>query len=55
MSAADTEQEEDAIGNYPENLQNTDTFAEMEEAAENLSDASDALGEAVEYIEAAIK
>ena len=52
-SACDREQ--DALVNYPENLQSTEKYETMESAAENLTEAVDKINEAKECIEAAVK
>ena len=47
------DKEQDAIDNYPENLQSTDVYGAMENAVENLEDALERLDEAKNMIEAA--
>ncbi len=48
------DKEENCVDNYPENLQNTETYENMEAAVENLNDALDKLDEAKDSIEAAL-
>jgi len=43
--------EEDALGNMPENLEGSDRYTMMEEAVENLEDAKSSLEEAIEYLD----
>ena len=49
------DKEQDAVDNYPENLQDTDRYEAMENAVENLNDAAEKLEEARGYIEAAVR
>lgn len=48
------EEEEDGMDNMPENLQSSERYEKMEEAADALSDAMEKIGEAIEQIRAAI-
>lgn len=48
------DQENDCVENYPENLQGTDAYQNMEEAADYLADAMDQIEEAKGSIESAI-
>lgn len=48
------DKEEDCMDNYPENLQNTERFENMEAAVDNLNDALEKLDDAKGNIEAAI-
>lgn len=47
-------QEQDAMDNIPENLQESDRFDEMENCVDDLNDALEKMGEANSLIEAAI-
>ena len=47
--------EEDALSNTPENLQNTERYENMENAVDCLNEASDKLDEVMECIEQAIR
>jgi thymidine phosphorylase len=49
------DKEQDAIENYPENLQATEKFEAMENAVESLNDAIEKIDEAKEHIETAIR
>ena len=49
------DQENDAMDNYPDNLQGTDRYESMEDAVDNLNEASDKIEEAREYIEQVIR
>ena len=49
------DQEVDAVENYPENLQGTETYESMEDAVDNLDEAAEKIEEAKEYIERAVK
>ncbi len=49
-----SDQETDAMDNCPENLQYTDRYEAMEDAVENLGEATDKLEAAKNYIESAI-
>ncbi len=49
------DEEYDAVDNYPENLQATDRFEEMENAVENLTEAVEKIAEAKEYIDKVMK
>lgn len=51
-SALDMEQ--DCISNYPENLQHTDRYEKMEDAAEFLESASDKIYDIIEDLRSAI-
>ena len=46
--------EEDCVDNYPENLQNTERFENMEAAVDNLNDAMEKLDDVKAHIELAI-
>ncbi len=46
--------EEDCVDNYPENLQGTERYEQMEDAVESLSEALDKLSEAQENIQAVL-
>ena len=46
--------EEVCIDNYPENLQSTERFDNMENAVDNLNNALEKIDDVKEYIEAAI-
>lgn len=48
------DQEEDCVDSYPENLQGTERYEQMEDAVENLSEALEKLGEAQESIQAVL-
>jgi len=48
------DKEEDCMDNYPENLQNTERFENMEAAVDNLNDALEKLDDAKGHIESAI-
>lgn len=52
-SAAD--EEKDGVDNCPENLQGSDRFERMEEAADHLEDAVGSLDEAADHIREAIE
>ena len=45
---------EDCMDNYPENLQSTERFEDMEAAVDNLNDALEKIEDAKGHIEAAI-
>ena len=47
--------ERDAVDNYPENLQGTEKFEAMEEAADSLDSAVEKIEEAKEHIESAMR
>ena len=49
------DKESDCVDNYPENLQDTDRYAAMEDAVESLDEAIENIDDAVKNIEAAIK
>lgn len=49
------DEEQDAVDNYPENLQSTEKFEKMEDAVDNLNEAASKIDEAKEYIGLAIK
>ncbi len=51
-SVCDSEQ--DALDNYPENLQGTERFEHMEAAVDSLNDALEKIDDAKGYIESAI-
>ena len=48
------DKEEDCVDNYPENLQGTERYEQMEDAVENLSEALEKLAEAQERIQAVL-
>ena len=48
------DQEQECLENFPENLQGTDRYDDMEIAVDNLTEAIEKLEEAEEYIQAAI-
>ena len=48
------EAEQDALDNLPENLEDSERYSKMENAADSLSDACDALDEAIGLIEDAV-
>lgn len=48
------DKEQDCMDNYPENLQGTERFEQMEAAVDSLNDALEKIEEAKEYIESAI-
>ena len=48
------DKEEDCMDNYPENLQSTERFENMEAAVDNLNDALEKLDDAKGHIESAI-
>lgn len=50
-----SDKEQDVVDNYPENLQYTEVYESMENAAENLSEAIGKLNEAEAYIAAAME
>jgi histidinol dehydrogenase len=50
-----SDEEQDAIENYPENLQNTEKFEGMEIALDNLNEAVERMDGVKEIIEAAMK
>ena len=49
------DKEQDCLDNYPENLQGTDRFEQMEDAVDNLNDALEKIDEVKGHIEMAIK
>lgn len=48
------EEEQDALDNLPESLEDSERYSKMEDAAGSLSDACDALDEAIGLIEDAV-
>lgn len=50
-----SDEESDALDNIPENLQDSDRYVAMEDAIESLSDADEAVGEAIEKLEQSIR
>lgn len=48
------DKEEDCIDSYPENLQSSERYEQMEDAVDNLNEALEKLGEAKENIQAAL-
>lgn len=49
------DKEGDAMDNMPENLQESERFAAMEEAVDLLNDATESIGEAIELIGQAVQ
>ncbi len=49
------DKEQDCIDNYPENLQSTERFEQMEAAVDNLNDALEKIDDAKGHIESAIR
>lgn len=49
------DKEQDCVDNYPENLQGTERFEQMEAAVDSLNDALEKIDDAKEHIESAIK
>lgn len=45
------DKEQDCVANYPENFQDTNQYERSEEAAENLSEALEYLGDAISSLE----
>lgn len=48
------DKEQDCVDNYPENLQGTDKFEQMENAVDSLNDALEKIDDAKECISLAI-
>ena len=48
------DKEENCIDSYPENLQSSERYEQMEDAVDNLNEALEKLGEAKENIQAAL-
>lgn len=48
------DKEEDCMDSYPENLQGSERYEQMEDAVDNLNEALEKLGEAKESIHAAL-
>ena len=48
------DKEQDCVDNYPENLQSTDRFEQMESAVDNLNDALEKIDDVKEHIESAM-
>lgn len=48
------DKEQDCVDNYPENLQGTEKFENMEDAVESLNDALEKIDDAKSCIQAAI-
>lgn len=48
------DREEDCVDNYPENLQGTERYEQMEDAVDNLNEALERLNEAQESIQAVL-
>lgn len=46
--------EQDCLDNYPENLQNTERFEQMETAVDSLNDALERIDDAKEHIQSVI-
>jgi hypothetical protein len=49
------DKEQDCMDNYPENLQGTERYEQMEEAVDSLNDALEKIDDAKSSIESAIK
>lgn len=49
-----SDQEQDAMDNYPENLQGSDRYAEMENAVTELDNASEYIDQAKSSLEAVL-
>lgn len=49
------DKEQDCVDNYPENLQGTEKFENMEDAVESMNDALEKIEDAKSCIQAAIK
>lgn len=47
--------EQDCLDNYPENLQNTERFEQMETAVDSLNDALEIIDDVKEHIQSAIQ
>lgn len=47
--------EEDCMDSYPENLQSTERFEQMELVVDNLTDALEKIDDVIEHIEVAIR
>lgn len=45
------DEEEDALSNYPENLQTSDRYTESEEAVDALTEAVDSINEVIDSLE----
>lgn len=48
------DEEDTAMSNMPESMQESDRYCAMEEACDNMSDALDALDEAIDSLESAM-
>lgn len=48
------DKEQDCVDNYPENLQGTERFEQMEAAVDNLNDAAEKIEEVKESIQMAL-
>lgn len=48
------DEEDEAMSNMPESLQESDRYCAMEEACDNMSDAMDAMDEALDALESAM-
>lgn len=48
------DEEDTAMNNMPESMQESDRYCAMEEACDNMSDALDALDEAIDSLESAM-
>ncbi len=48
------DKEQDCVDNYPENLQGTERFEQMETAVDNLNDAAEKIEEVKESIQMAL-
>lgn len=48
------DKEEDCMDSYPENLQGSERYEQMEDAVDNLNEALEKLGEAKESVQAAL-
>lgn len=49
------DEEEDAMDNMPESLQDSDRYYAMEEAVDSMDDALDELDEVIEFLESAME
>lgn len=48
-------EEEEAMDNMPESLQDSDRYCAMEEAVDNMDNAIDELDDVIEYLESAME
>lgn len=49
------DEEEDAMDNMPESLQDSDRYCAMEEAVDSMDNALDELDDVIEYLESAME